>query len=56
LLLVVTADLIDEVQNNRHRYPLVAGRATFVDFNLVGLEDLLWDRLADAVDKHWDDA
>jgi hypothetical protein len=53
LLLVTTADLIDEVQNNRHRYPLVAGRATIVDVGLLGLEDLRWDILVKKIDQHW---
>jgi hypothetical protein len=53
LLLVTTADLIDEVQNNRHRYPLLAARATIVDVGLLGMEDLRWDLLVKKIDEHW---
>ena len=55
LLLVVTADFIDEMEQNRHRYPLVCARASVLNVDMIGLEDLDWDRLVKKVEEHWHD-
>ena len=55
LLLVVTADFIDEIKDNRHRYPLVDARASILNVDMVGLEDLQWDRIVEKIEKHWDE-
>jgi len=55
LLLVITADFIDEMQNNRHRYPQVVARASILNVDMIGLEDLGWDRLVGKICQHWDD-
>ncbi|MFA6203151.1 MAG: DUF1887 family CARF protein [Gallionella sp.] len=55
LLLVVTADFIDEMENNRHRYPLVVARASVLNVDMIGLEDLRWDRLVEKIGMHWDE-
>jgi hypothetical protein len=53
-VLAVTADLFDEVQTQHHRYPMLHARATVIDVDLLGLEDLSWTRLVAALDTHWD--
>ena len=51
-LLVVTADFMDEY-NNSHRYPSLLARATVLQVDMVGLEQMQWDRLVRAIDQHW---
>jgi hypothetical protein len=55
LLLAVTADFIDEMENNRHRYPLVVARASVLNVDLIGLENLRWDKLTEKIEQHWDE-
>jgi len=55
LLLVVTADFIDEMKQNRHRYPLIYARASVLNIDVIGLEDLAWERIVCRVEKHWED-
>lgn len=54
-LLVVTADFIDELRGNQHRYPQLMARATVLDVSIAGLEQLKWERLVDLIGKHWND-
>lgn len=53
VLLVVTADFIDEMHRNKHRYPTVLARASILDVEMVGLEDIRWEKLVDRIDAHW---
>ncbi|MBK6744821.1 MAG: hypothetical protein IPG66_18450 [Hydrogenophilales bacterium] len=53
-LLVVTADFLDEMHNNRPRYPQLLARATILEVTLAGLETLRWERLVEMIEKHWD--
>jgi hypothetical protein len=53
VLLVVTADFIDEIRNSRHRYPMVLARASVMSVDVLGLEDLAWERLVEKVAQHW---
>lgn len=52
-LLVVTADFLDEMRRNRHRYPELLARASVLEVSLVGLEELRWDRLIERIHGHW---
>lgn len=54
-ILAVTADIYDEHRGNRWRYPPVHARATVVDVDLLGLEDLSWITLVRRLDLHWQD-
>lgn len=54
LLLAVTTDLIDEINANTHRYPLVVARASILQVDLIGLEDLIWESLVGKIGEHWD--
>lgn len=51
-LLVVTADFMDEYAN-QHRYPSLTARATVLSVDMVGLEQMQWDKLLDSIEKHW---
>lgn len=53
VLLVVTADFIDEIEQNRHRYPVILARASILDVEMIGLEDLGWERLVERINEHW---
>lgn len=52
-LLVVTADFIDEMRGNRHRYPQLIARATILDVSIASLEALKWERLISLIENHW---
>ena len=52
-LLVVTADLIDEVKNSKHRYPSLLARASILDVSVAGLESVKWNKVVQAVKAHW---
>lgn len=52
-LLVTTTDMVDEMNNNRERYPALLARATILNVSVAGLEHLQWDRLVDVIEKHW---
>jgi hypothetical protein len=52
-LLVVTADLIDELHGDINRYPQLFSRATILDVSIAGLEQLRWNELIEAIDNHW---
>ncbi len=52
-LLVVTADILDEMHNNRSRYPLLLARATILEVSLAGLEMMPWRTLIGTIEKHW---
>ena len=52
-LLMVTADLIDEANNFKKRYPSLHARATVLDVSVAGLERLEWNKLVSTVDNHW---
>jgi hypothetical protein len=51
-LLVVTADFIDELRK-RHRYPQLLSRSAVLDVSIIGLEQLKWSQLVNAVKEHW---
>jgi hypothetical protein len=38
-LLVCTADVINEMHANGHRYPMLLARATIVEVDVIGLEE-----------------
>lgn len=52
-LVVVTADFIDEMRSNRHRYPQLIARASILDVSIASLEMLKWDKLVSLIDNHW---
>ena len=52
-LLVTTADFINELNNNQHRYPQLISRSTILDVSMIGLEQLEWNILVETIDKHW---
>lgn len=52
-LLVVTADFLNEMRNNRHRYPRLMAHASILEVSVAGLERLRWPRLVETVEKHW---
>ncbi|WP_077732697.1 DUF1887 family CARF protein [Methylocaldum sp. 14B] len=45
VVLVVTTDLIDEINGDRSRYPALFGKARALDVELISLEHLSWGRL-----------
>lgn len=53
-MLVTTADLLDETRGNLARHPTLMARALVYDLDIVGLEDLCWQRFINAIDSHWD--
>lgn len=52
-LLVVTADFIDELNGNAHRYPQLMARASILNVTVAGLESLAWPRLVESIKAHW---
>lgn len=52
-LLVTTADFYDEMNNQCHRYPQLAARASILNVSISGLEDLKWEQLVNRVYVHW---
>jgi len=52
-LLVVTADFIDELRQNKHRYPQLLSRSTILDVSMLGLEQLEWNVLVESINNHW---
>lgn len=52
-LLVVTADFIDELNGNTHRYPQLMARASILNVTVAGLESLAWPRLVESIKAHW---
>ena len=53
-LLVTTADFVDELHNDRDRYPQLLARASILDVAVIGIEALQWDRLIETLDRHWE--
>lgn len=52
-LLVVTADFVDELNGNAHRYPQLMARASILNVTVSGLESLEWHRLVECIKTHW---
>jgi hypothetical protein len=52
-MLVLSADLVDELRGNRHRYPSLLARASILEVALTGLEQFEWDALVSAIRAHW---
>lgn len=52
-LLVVTADFVDELNGNAHRYPQLMARASILNVTVAGLESLAWPRLVESIKAHW---
>lgn len=52
-LLVVTADFIDELNGNGHRYPQLMARASILNVTVAGLESLAWPQLVESIKAHW---
>ena len=52
-ILVTTADFFDEINKQCHRYPQLAARASILNVSISGLEELKWNNLLIAIDKHW---
>lgn len=52
-LLIVTADFIDEMSGNSHRYPQLMARASILDVSVAGLESLAWAKLVQLIKEHW---
>lgn len=52
-LLVVSADFVDERASDADRYPVLNARASVLDVSIVGLEDIVWNRLVTRIEQHW---
>jgi len=54
VLLVTTADFYDEIHGSQHRYPTLLARASILGVDLVGLEEIKWDKFVKLIKEHWD--
>ena len=54
VLMVCTADFYNEYRYQQHRYPRLAAKATILEVNMVGLEELKWDCFVRKILEHWD--
>jgi hypothetical protein len=53
-LLITTADMVDEEQGLKQRYPQLLARASILHVDVSGYEELEWNRLLETIENHWD--